>query len=80
LPKDPPLQQAQVIPPEKLEAIINGLTEMTQAVKNMKNVLSGVHSEISDVKKEQKEIRSHIRRIIDNFENRKEKKSWFRFS
>jgi GTPase SAR1 family protein len=79
-PEEPPLKQAPVIPLEKLEAIINGLTEMTQAVKNMKNVLSGVHSEISDVKKEQKEIRSHIRSITDNFENLKEKKSWFRFS
>ena len=46
----------------------------------MKNVLSGVHSEISDVKKEQKEIRSHLRSITDNIENLKEKKSWFRFS
>jgi len=80
LPKGPPLQQAHVIPLEKLEAIINGLTEMTQAVKDMKNVLSGVHSEISDVKKEQKEIRSHIRSMTDNFGNLKEKKSWFRFS
>jgi hypothetical protein len=80
LPKGPPLQQAHVIPLEKLEAIINGLTEMTQAVKDMKNVLSGVHSEISDVKKEQKEIRSHIRSMTDKFGNLKEKKSWFRFS
>lgn len=80
LPKEPPLKQAHVIPLEKLEAIINGLTEMTQAVKDMKNVLSGVHSEISDVKKEQKEIRSHIRSMTDNFGNLKEKKSWFRFS
>ena len=45
----------------------------------MKNVLSGVHSELSDVKKEQKEIRSHLRSITDNIENLKEKKSWFRF-
>jgi mutual gliding-motility protein MglA len=78
-PEEPPLKQAPIIPLEKLEAIINGLTEMTQAVKNMKNVLSGVHSEISDVKKEQKEIRSHLRSITDNIENLKEKKSWFRF-
>jgi hypothetical protein len=79
-PEEPPLKQPPVIPLEKLEAIINGLTEMTHAVKDMKNLLSGVHSEISDVKKEQKEIRSHLRSITDNFENLKEKKSWFRFS
>jgi mutual gliding-motility protein MglA len=80
LPKETPLKQAPVFPLEKLEAIINGLTEMTQAVKNMKNILSGVHSEISDLKKEQKEIRSHLGSITDNFDNLKEKKSWFRFS
>jgi archaellum component FlaC len=53
---------------------------MTQAVKDIKNVLSGVHSEISDVKKGQKEIRSHLRSITDNIEKLQEKKSWFRFS
>ena len=78
-PKEPPLNQAPVFPLEKLGAIINGLTEMTQAVKDMRNVLSGVYSEISDVKKEQKEIRSHLRSITNNIENLKEKKSWFRF-
>jgi GTPase SAR1 family protein len=78
-PEEPPLKQAPGIPPEKLEAIINGLTEITEAVKEMKNVLSGVHSELSDVKKEQKEIRVHLRSITDNIENLKEKKSWFRF-
>lgn len=79
LPEEPPLKQAPVIPLEKLEAIINGLTEMTQAVKDMKNVLSGVHPEISELKKEQKEIRRHLGSITDNIENLKEKKSWFRF-
>jgi len=79
-PEEPPLKQTPVIPFEKLEAIINGLTEMTHAVKDIKNLLSGVHSEISDVKKEQKEIRSHLRSITNNFGNLKEKKSWFRFS
>jgi len=78
-PEEPPMQQAPVLPLEKLGAIINGLTEMTQAVKDMKNVLSGVQSEISDVKKEQKEIRSHLRNITENIKNLKEKKSWFRF-
>jgi len=77
--KEPPLNQAPVFPLEKLEAIISGLTEMTQAVKDMRNVLSGVYSEISDVKKEQKEIRSHLRSITNNIEHLKEKKSWFRF-
>jgi signal recognition particle receptor subunit beta len=78
-PEEPPLKQTPVIHLEKLESIINGLTEMTHAVKDMKNLLSGVHSEISDVKKEQKEICSHLRSITDNIENLKEKKSWFRF-
>lgn len=78
-PKEPPLKQMPVIPLEKLESIINGLTEMTHAVKDMKNLLSGVHLEISDVKKEQKEIRSYLGSITDNIENLKEKKSWFRF-
>lgn len=76
---EPPLNQAPVFFLEKLEAIISGLTEMTQAVKDMRNVLSGVYSEISDVKKEQKEIRSHLRSITNNIERLKEKKSWFRF-
>ncbi len=79
-PKEPPFKQAPVIPLEKFEAIINGLTEMTQAVKDMKNVLSGVYSGISDVKKEYKEIRSHLKSITNDIDNLKEKKSWFRFS
>jgi GTPase SAR1 family protein len=77
--EEPPMKQAPVFPLEKLEAIINSLTEMRQAVKDMDNIFSGIHSEISDVKKEQKEIRSYLRNITDNIKNLKKKKSWFRF-
>jgi mutual gliding-motility protein MglA len=78
-PEEPALKQAPVFPLEKVGAIINGLTEMTQAVKDMKSVLSGFHSEISDVKKGQKEIRSYLRSIADDIGNLKERKRWFRF-
>ena len=74
------MKGAPVIPPEKIEAIITGMTEMTLAVKDLKNVLSGIHAEIKDIKKEQKEISSHIRSITDSIENLQTKRSWFRFS
>ena len=73
-------KESPVIPPEKIEAIISGMTEMTLAVKDLKNVLSAIHAEIKDLKKEQREISRHLRSITDTVEHLQTKRGWFRFS
>ena len=42
--------------------------------------LSAIHAEIKDLKKEQREISSHLRSITDTVEHLQTKRSWFRFS
>jgi hypothetical protein len=74
------MEESPVIPPEKIEAIISGMTEMTLAVKDLKNGLSAIHAEIKDLKREQREISRHLRSIADTVENLQTKRSWFRFS
>jgi signal recognition particle receptor subunit beta len=74
------IKEVPVIPLEKLDMIINGLTEISQTLKELKSVASRLHLEVKDVKKEQKEMNVLIKDIRNNFENIKTKKSWFSFS
>jgi signal recognition particle receptor subunit beta len=73
------IKEVPVIPKEKLDGIVNGITEISQTLRELKNVLSSVHSEIKDMKKEQKETNSMLRDIMNTVENIKVKKGWFRF-
>jgi mutual gliding-motility protein MglA len=74
------IREIPVIPAEKLDALINGITEMVQAVKELNALVSGIHTELKDIRKEQKGTSSLLRDITGNIENLKEKKSWFKFS
>jgi signal recognition particle receptor subunit beta len=74
------IKEVPVIPKEKLELIVNSLSEISLTLKDLKNVVSGVHSEIKDMKKEQKEICGKLREITDVVENVKTKRRWFSFS
>jgi hypothetical protein len=65
---------------EKLELIVNGITEMTSALKELKNAFSDFQAEIRDMKKEQKDSLAHLREITDTLDNIKTKKRWFSFS
>jgi hypothetical protein len=69
-----------VIPPEKLDALINGISGIIQAVKDLNNAVSGIHAELKDLRKEQKGTSSLLRNINENIDNLKEKRSWFKFS
>jgi hypothetical protein len=68
------------VPPEKLDAIVKGITEMTEALKQLQNTASGIHTEISAIRKEQKELSGLLRQMLKAFETLETKKSWFRFS
>ncbi len=85
------IKEVPVIPVEKLDMIINSLHEISQILKDLKNettqslkdlkaVISDVHSEMKDMKKEQKEIKGMLREITGSLDNIKMKKSWFRLS
>ena len=74
------VREMPVIPVEKLDAIINGITETIQAVKELNTFVSGIHTELKDLRKEQKVTNSLLRDITGNIENLKEKRSWFKFS
>lgn len=65
---------------EKIEKILGGITDSSQAFIDVKNDISRLQSEIRDIRKEQKDIYSVLREIRHTLENIKEKKSWFRLS
>ena len=74
------IREIPAIPPEKLDALINSLREMTQALKELQNTALGIHSEVKDARKEQKEMSGLLREMLKTFDNLETKKSWFRFS
>jgi signal recognition particle receptor subunit beta len=74
------IREIPIIPGEKLDMIINAITEISQTMKGLKDVASKLHFEIKEMKKDQKEMSVMLRDIKNNFENLKIKKSWFRFS
>ncbi|MBE0425495.1 MAG: GTPase domain-containing protein [Nitrospirae bacterium] len=73
------VREVPVIPSDKLELMINGLNEISQTLKEIKNLFSDIHSEVKESKKEQKEMNVMLREIRNNFQNIRRKKSWFRF-
>lgn len=74
------VKEVPIIPKEKLEVFINSMTEIAQTLKEIRNVISSVHYEVKDLKKDQKEINSALREIRNTFAGIKTRKSWFRFS
>jgi GTPase SAR1 family protein len=74
------IKEVPVIPKEKLEVFLNNLTEIAQTLKEIRNVISSVHYEVKDLKKDQKEINSALREMRNTFAGMKSKRSWFRFS
>jgi signal recognition particle receptor subunit beta len=74
------IREIPIIPGEKLDMIINAVTEISQTMKGLRDVASKLHFEIKEMKKDQKEMSVMLRDIKNNFENLKIKKSWFRFS
>jgi GTPase SAR1 family protein len=74
------VKEVPVIPKEKLEVFINSMTEIAQTLKEIRNVISSVHYEVKDLKKDQKEMNSALREIRNTFAGIKRKRSWFRFS
>jgi signal recognition particle receptor subunit beta len=65
---------------EKIEKIMNGITDSSRALINVKNEFTQLQSEIRDLKKEQKDIYAVLREVRHMLDNIKEKKSWFRLS
>jgi len=65
---------------EKIEKIMNSITEKLNALSDMQNEVSKLQTEIKNMKKDQRDIYFLLRDIKHNFDNMKEKKSWFRLS
>jgi GTPase SAR1 family protein len=74
------VKEVPVIPKEKLEVFLNSLTEIAQTLKEIRNVISSVHYEVKDLKKDQKDTNNALREIRNTFAGIKSKRSWFRFS
>ena len=77
------IKEVPVIPEEKLGMIINGITDISQTLKDLrdlKDVASKLLFEVKEMRKDQKEMNIMLRDMKNNFENMKIKKSWFRFS
>jgi len=74
------IREVPLFPVEKLDMLMNTLKDLSQTLKEIKNVTSSVHYEIKEMRKEQKEVTAILKAIRNNFEGLKTKKSWFRFS
>jgi len=74
------IREVPVIPKEKMDSIVNGINEISQTLKDLRDVVSAVHSEMKDMKKDQKEISARLRDITNAVENIKTKRKWFSFS
>jgi signal recognition particle receptor subunit beta len=74
------IREVPVIPKEKMDSIVNGINEISQTLKDLRDVVSGVHAEIKDMKKDQKEISARLRDVTNTVENIKTKRKWFSLS
>jgi signal recognition particle receptor subunit beta len=73
------IREVPAIPVEKVVMIIEGITEITQSLKELKSDFSNVQAEMQALKKEQKEAGSSLRQVMRAIEDLQTKKSWFRF-
>ena len=73
------IKEVSVIPAEKLDMIINNITEISQTLKELKNIASNIYFEMKEMKKEHKEIHVMLRDIRNNIEKMKARKRWFTF-
>jgi small GTP-binding protein len=74
------VREVPVFPVEKLDMLMHILKDLSQTLKEIKNVTSSIHYEMKEMRKEQKEVTTIVKAIKNNFEGLKTKKSWFRFS
>ena len=74
------IREVPLFPVEKLDMLMNTIKDLSQTLKEIKNVTSSIHYEIKEMRKEQKEVNTILKGIRNNFEGLKTKKSWFRFS
>jgi hypothetical protein len=74
------IREVPLFPIEKLDMLMNTIKDLSQTLKEIKNVTSSIHYEIKEMRKEQKEVTAILKAIRNNFEGLKTKKSWFRFS
>jgi len=74
------IREVPLFPIEKLDMLMNTIKDLSQTLKEIKNVTSSIHYEIKEMRKEQKEVTAILKGIRNNFEGLKTKKSWFRFS
>jgi mutual gliding-motility protein MglA len=83
LPKETVIRETKevpVIPIEKLDAIINGISATIQAVRELNTLVAGIQTELKNIRKEQRGTNSLLRDMTGNIENLKVKRSWFKFS
>ena len=74
------VREVPFFPAEKLDMLMNAIKDLSQTLKEIKNVTSSIHYEIKEMRKEHKEVNNILKGIKNNFEGLKTKKSWFRFS
>jgi len=74
------IREVPAIPIEKLETIVNGITDLTRTLKEIKDATAKLALEISEMKKERKDVNVLLRDLKRSFESIQTKKSWFRFS
>jgi GTPase SAR1 family protein len=74
------VREVPVFPQEKIDTLITVVSDISQTLKELKNVVSSLYTEIRDMKKDQKEMSDSLKDVRRSLSSIKEKKSWFRLS
>ncbi len=76
------MREVPLIPPDTLAVIVGEIAKLNEAFTDFNDSLSLLHREIGilkDIKKRHEETNALLRDILQVFEEKKRRKSWFRF-
>ena len=74
------IREVPIFPKKEMDTFVAAVTDISQTLKELKNVVSSLYTEIKDLKKDQKEMNDTFKDVKRSLSNIKEKKSWFRLS
>jgi mutual gliding-motility protein MglA len=76
------LKATREVPPESLNAAVDEIRRVYEALTDLRNSVSSLHREIKilkDIKKGHEETNAILRDLLQAFEDGRTRKSWFRF-